>query len=217
MKVKTPIIEKYEYLYERLIIFSYIHLAEKHELTKILLEKKIIAIAYETVQLEDRSLPLLTPMSEVAGYMAPQIGAQYLEKSKGGKGILLSGIPGVKRGKITVIGGGVVGTNAAKRAVGLGANVTIIDLSPERLKQLDELFGGSVNTIISNPMNIGEEVADADLVIGAVLIPGSRAPKLVTEEMVKNMEPGSVIVDVAIDQGGIFETGDGVTSARKSV
>jgi len=212
MKVKEPLPEEYEYFYEGLIIFAYFHLAAEPELTKILLEKKIIAIAYETVQLEDHSLPLLTPMSEVAGYMAPQIGAQYLEKSKGGKGILLSGIPGVKRGKITVIGGGVVGTNAAKRAVGLGANVTIIDLSAERLKQLDELFGGSVSTIISNPMNIGEEVADADLVIGAVLIPGSRAPKLVTEEMVKNMEPGSVIVDVAIDQGGIFETGDRVTT-----
>ena len=212
MKVKEPLPNEYAYLYEGLIIFAYFHLAAEPELTKELIDKKVVAIAYETVQLENRSLPLLTPMSEVAGYMATQIGAEFLEKSKGGKGVLLAGIPGVERGKITVIGGGVVGTNAAKIAVGLGANVTIIDLSPERLKQLDDLFGSSVNTIISNPVNIGKEIADSDLVIGAVLIPGSRAPKLVTEEMVKNMEPGSVIVDVAIDQGGIFETSDRITT-----
>lgn len=212
MKVKEPLPEEYHYFYEGLVIFAYFHLAAEPELTKELLSKKVVAIAYETVQLEDRSLPLLTPMSEVAGYMATQIGAQFLEKSKGGKGVLLAGIPGVKRGKITVIGGGVVGTNAAKTAIGLGANVTIIDLSPERLKQLDDLFGPSVNTIISNPMNIQDEIKNSDLVIGAVLIPGARAPKLVTEEMVKNMSDGSVIVDVAIDQGGIFETADRITT-----
>lgn len=212
MKVKEPLPAEYGYFHEGLIIFAYFHLAAEPELTKELIDHKVVAIAYETVQLEDNSLPLLTPMSEVAGYMATQIGAQFLEKSKGGKGVLLAGIPGVKRGKITVIGGGVVGTNAAKTAVGLGANVTIIDLSPERLKQLDDLFGPSVNTIISNPMNIQDEIEDSDLVIGAVLIPGSKAPKLVTEEMVKNMGEGSVIVDVAIDQGGIFETGDRITT-----
>src|SRR5690625_1064080 len=212
MKVKEPAPEEYTYFHEGLIIFAYFHLATEPQLTKELLDKKIVAIAYETVQLDNRSLPLLTPMSEVAGYMATQIGATYLEKSKGGKGILLAGIPGVERGKVTVIGGGVVGTNAAKMAVGLGANVTIIDLSHERLKQLDDLFGSNVNTIISNPMNISKAVANSDLVIGAVLIPGAKAPKLVTEEMVRNMEEGSVIVDVAIDQGGIFETGDRMTT-----
>src|SRR5699024_4952499 len=152
------------------------------------------------------------PMSEVAGFMATQIGAQFLEKTKGGKGILLGGIPVVKRGKVTVIGGGSDGTNAAKIAVGLGAEVSIIDLNPGRLKQLSELFGSSVNTIMSNPMNIAEEVADSDLVIGSVLIPGARAPKLVTEDMVKSMQEGSVIVDVAIDQGGNFETSDRITT-----
>lgn len=212
MKVKEPLPEEYGYFYEGMVIFAYFHLANESELTKELIDKKVVAIAYETVQLENNALPLLTPMSEVAGYMATQIGAEYLEKSKGGKGVLLAGIPGVKRGKVTVIGGGVVGANAAKMAVGLGATVSIIDLNPVRLKQLDEMFSSSINTIISNPLNIEKELADSDLVVGAVLIPGSRAPKLVTEDMVKGMEPGSVIVDVAIDQGGIFETGDRVTT-----
>jgi alanine dehydrogenase len=151
-------------------------------------------------------------MSEVAGRMAAQIGAQFLEKNNGGKGILLSGVPGVKRGKVAVIGGGMVGTNAAKIAIGLGADVTILDLSPDRLRQLDDIFGNELTTLISNPYNIAEAVKDADLVIGAVLIPGAKAPKLVTEEMVKTMSPGSVIVDVAIDQGGIFETVDHITT-----
>lgn len=212
MKVKEPLPEEYAYFYEGLIIFAYLHLANEPELTQALIDNKVTAIAYETVQLENNSLPLLTPMSEVAGYMATQIGAEFLEKSHGGKGLLLAGIPGVKRGKVTVIGGGVVGTNAAKIAVGLGANVTIMDLNPERLKELDELFVSNVNTIISNPFNIEREITDSDLVIGAVLIPGSKAPKLVTEEMVAKMEDGSVIVDVAIDQGGIFETADRVTT-----
>lgn len=212
MKVKEPLPEEYGYFYEGLVIFAYFHLANEERLTKELIDKKVVAIAYETVQLENNTLPLLTPMSEVAGYMATQIGAEYLEKSKGGKGVLLAGIPGVKRGKVTVIGGGVVGANAAKMAVGLGATVTIIDLSSERLKQLDDMFGSSVSTIISNPLNIEKEISDSDLVVGAVLIPGSRAPKLVTEDMVKGMERGSVIVDVAIDQGGIFETGDRITT-----
>lgn len=212
MKVKEPIEPEYDYLREGQIVFTYFHLASQPELTKVLIEKKVIAIAYETVQLPDRSLPLLTPMSEVAGYMATQIGAQYLEKSRGGKGVLLAGISGVKRGKVTIIGGGVVGTNAAKIAVGLGAHVTIFDLTPTRLKQLNEYFGSSVNVLMSNPVDIAEAIAESDLAIGSVLIPGAKAPKLVTEEMVKSMDDGSVIVDVAIDQGGNFETSDRVTT-----
>lgn len=211
LKVKEPQPEEYTYFREGLIIFAYFHLAAFPELTKALLDKKVVAIAYETVQVNG-SLPLLTPMSEIAGRMAPQIGAQFLEKTYGGKGVLLGGVPGVKRGKITIIGGGVVGTNAAKIAVGLGADVTIIDLNAERLRQLDNIFGSKINTLMSNPYNIASAVQEADLVIGAVLIPGARAPKLVTEEMVKAMEPGSVIIDVAIDQGGIFETADRITT-----
>src|SRR5699024_4650317 len=186
--------------------------AAHESLTKKLMDKKVTAIAYETVQLSNNALPLLTPMSEVAGYMATQLGAQFLEKTKGGKGVLLAGIPGVKRGKVTIIGGGNVGTNAAKIAVGLGANVSIIDLSADRLRELDELFGSSVSTVMSNPLNIQNEIENSDLVIGAVLIPGAKAPTLVTEEMVKKMMPGSVILDVAIDQGGIFETADRITT-----
>ncbi len=212
MKVKEPLPEEYGYFYEGLILFTYLHLAPEPELTKALIDNKVIGIAYETVQLTNGSLPLLTPMSEVAGRMASQIGAQFLEKSKGGRGILLGGIPGVQRGKVTVIGGGVVGTNAAKIAVGLGAEVTIMDLNPERLRQLDDIFGASITTMMSNPLNIAQALEQSDLVIGAVLIPGAKAPKLVTEEMVKNMPEGSVIVDVAIDQGGIFETTDRITT-----
>ncbi|MDR7073779.1 alanine dehydrogenase [Fictibacillus barbaricus] len=212
MKVKEPLPEEYCFFHEGLILFTYLHLAPEPELTKALTDSKVVGIAYETVQLPNNSLPLLTPMSEVAGRMAAQIGAQFLEKPKGGMGVLLSGIPGVKRGKVTIIGGGVVGTNAAKIAMGLGADVTIIDLSPERLRQLDDIFGNEINTLISNPLNIANAVAESALVIGAVLIPGARAPKLVTEEMIKGMLPGSVIVDVAIDQGGIFETVDKITT-----
>lgn len=206
MKVKEPLEEEYEYLYEGQIIFTYLHLVSHPELTQVLLDKKVIGIAYETVQLPDRTLPLLTPMSEVAGYMATQIGAQYLEKTKGGKGILLAGISGVKRGNVTIIGGGVVGTNAAKMAVGLGANVTIFDLNPVRLRELNDYFGNSVNALMSNPLDIANAIANTDLAIGSVLIPGAKAPVLVTEEMVQSMEDGSVIVDVAIDQGGNFAT-----------
>ncbi|WP_096202691.1 alanine dehydrogenase [Bacillus sp. FJAT-45350] len=212
MKVKEPLPEEYDYFHEGLILFTYLHLAPEPALTKALLEKKVVGIAYETVQLPNRSLPLLTPMSEVAGRMSSQIGAQFLEKTRGGKGILLSGVPGVKRGKVSIIGGGVVGTNAAKIAVGLGADVTILDLSPERLRQLDDIFGTDINTLVSNPLTIAEAVKESDLVIGAVLIPGAKAPRLVTEEMIKNMQPGSVLVDVAIDQGGIFETTDRITT-----
>lgn len=212
MKVKEPLPEEYQYFYEGLILFTYLHLANEPELTKALVDKKVVGIAYETIQLANGSLPLLTPMSEVAGRMASQIGAQFLEKTKGGKGILLSGIPGVKRGKVTVVGGGMVGTNAAKIAMGLGADVTIIDLDPNRLRELDDIFGNAINTVMSNPLNIAEAVAESDLVVGAVLIPGAKAPRLVSEEMIASMKEGSVIVDVAIDQGGIFETTDKITT-----
>lgn len=211
MKVKEPLPSEYGYFRKGLILFTYLHLAAEPELTKALVENEVTAIAYETVTVNN-TLPLLTPMSEVAGRMASQIGAQYLEKSYGGKGILLSGIPGVNRGKVTIIGGGIVGTNAAKVAVGLGAHVTILDLNPNRLRELDDLFGSDVQTLMSNPFNIAESVKDSDLVIGAVLIPGAKAPKLVSEDMVKSMKTGSVIVDVAIDQGGNFETVDHITT-----
>ncbi|SEI98403.1 alanine dehydrogenase [Bhargavaea ginsengi] len=212
MKVKEPLPEEYGYFREDLILFTYLHLAAEPELAAALLEKNVTAIAYETVQLPNRSLPLLSPMSEVAGRMATQIGAQFLERIHGGKGILLSGVPGVQRGKVTVIGGGMAGANAARVAVGMGAKVTVIDLSPERLRQLDDQFGNDIQTLMSNPFNIAEAVKDADLVVGAVLIPGAKAPKLVTEEMIKSMQPGSVLVDIAIDQGGIFETSDRITT-----
>jgi alanine dehydrogenase len=211
MKVKEPVPAEYRFFREGLILFMYLHLAAEPELTHALKESKVIAIAYETVEV-NHTLPLLTPMSEVAGRMSVQIGAQLLEKPYGGKGILLSGVPGVKRGKVTIIGGGVVGCNAAKIAIGLGAEVNIIDLSADRLRQLDDIYSTSINTLISTPFNIGEAVAESDLVIGAVLIPGAKAPKLVSENMVKTMKPGSVVLDVAIDQGGIFETVDRITT-----
>jgi alanine dehydrogenase len=211
MKVKEPLSSEYGYFREGLVLFTYLHLAAEPNLARALIEKGVISIAYETVEM-NHTLPLLTPMSEVAGRMSVQIGAQFLEKPNGGSGILLGGVPGVKRGKVTIIGGGVVGTNAAKIAVGLGADVTVIDLSPDRLRQLEDIFGSEIQTLMSNPLNIAEAVAESDLVIGAVLIPGAKAPKLVTEEMVKAMKQGSVIVDVAVDQGGIFETVDRITT-----
>ncbi|EOR96067.1 Alanine dehydrogenase [Arcticibacter svalbardensis MN12-7] len=217
MKVKEPVASEYHYFREGLILFTYLHLAAEPHLTKALTDHKVIGIAYETVQLENGSLPLLVPMSEVAGRMAAQIGARFLEKIEGGKGVLLAGVPGVKRGKVTIIGGGVAGTNAAKIAIGLGADVTIIDLNPDRLRQLDDIFGNQINTLMSSPHNIAEAVKESDLVIGAVLIPGAKAPILVTEEMVKSMEAGSVLVDIAIDQGGIFETSDHSTTHDKPV
>ena len=212
LKVKEPVESEYGYFREGLILFTYLHLAPEPELTKALIANKVVGIAYETVQLPNRSLPLLTPMSEVAGKMATQIGAHYLEKLPGGKGILLGGVSGVQRGKVTVIGGGIAGTNAAKIAVGMGADVTIIDLSPERLRQLEDIFGRDVQTLISNPYNIAQAVKEADLVVGSVLIPGAKAPKLVTEDMIRSMSPGSVVVDIAIDQGGCFETSEKVTT-----
>ncbi|WP_141430872.1 alanine dehydrogenase [Bacillus sp. 03113] len=211
IKVKEPLPSEYQYFRKGLILFTYFHLAAEKPLAEALVKTGVTAIAYETVE-KDGKLPLLMPMSEVAGRMATQIGAQFLEKPYGGKGVLLAGVPGVKKSNVTVIGGGVVGTNAAKIAIGLGANVTIIDLSPDRLRELDLLFGSSVNTVISNPVNIEEAVVESDLVIGAVLIPGAKAPKLVSEDMVKKMSEGTVVVDVAIDQGGIFETVDHITT-----
>ncbi|WHY87618.1 alanine dehydrogenase [Neobacillus novalis] len=211
MKVKEPLSSEYQYFRPGLILFTYLHLAAEPALAKALKEKGVIAVAYETVAV-NKTLPLLTPMSEVAGRMAAQIGAQFLQKNNGGQGILLAGVPGVNRGKVTIIGGGIVGTNAAKMAIGLGADVTIIDLSADRLRQLDDIFGNQIKTLMSNPMNIAEAAAEADLLIGAVLIPGAKAPKLVKEAMVKTMKPGSVIVDVAIDQGGIVETCDHITT-----
>lgn len=212
MKVKAPERAEYAYFRPGLIIFTYLHLAVEGELTEALIQNKVTSIAYETIQLEDGSLPLLTPMSEVAGRMAVHIGSQFLEKHYGGKGVLLSGIPGVSPGRVTVIGAGVVGKNAVKMAVGLGAQVTVLDINAHSLRHMDELYAGRVVPLMSNSYNIEMAVRDADLVIGAVLIPGAKAPKLVTEEMVKQMEPGSVIVDVAVDQGGIVETIDRMTS-----
>ena len=205
MKVKEPLENEYKYFREGLILFTYLHLVANPELAKELLEKGIIGVAYETVQV-GRALPLLAPMSEVAGRMATQIGAHYLQTTYGGKGILLSGVPGVERGNVTIVGGGNVGTNAAKMAIGLGADVTILDINADRLRQLDDIFGNSIQTLMSSPYNIAKCVAESDLVIGAVLIPGAKAPKLVTEEMIKTMKPGSVVVDPAIDQGGSIET-----------
>ena len=205
LKVKEPLPTEFQYFRKGLILFTFLHLAAEPLLTKALKDSQMIAIAYETVSI-NHSLPLLTPMSEVAGRMATQIGAQLLEKFNGGKGILLGGVPGVKRGKVTIIGGGVVGTNAAKIAIGLGASVTLIDVNSNRLRELDDIFGNSISTLTSSPHSIAQAVSESDLVIGAVLIPGAKAPKLVTENMVQTMSPGSVIIDVAIDQGGIFET-----------
>lgn len=212
IKVKEPLAEEYDLFKEGQILFTYLHLAPAFELTKALLDKKIIGIAYETIQLADGSLPLLVPMSEVAGRMSVQIGAQFLERHEGGKGILLGGVPGVEPAKVVIIGGGIVGTNAAKMAVGMGAEVTILDKSAKRLAYLDDIFGGRVKTIMSNQYNIAKEVKNADLVIGAVLVAGAKAPKLVTEGMIQTMSEGSVVVDVAIDQGGSIETIDKITT-----
>lgn len=212
MKVKEPLPEEYSFLREGLVLFTYLHLAAEKQLTEELVKKKVIAIGYETIQLPDGSLPLLQPMSEVAGRMAVQIGAHLLEKNQGGKGVLLGGVPGVQAGRVTIIGGGIVGTNAAKVALGMGAHVTIVDINPSRLRYLEEIFKGRFQTLMSNSYNIARALRKTDLLIGAVLIPGAKAPCLVTEEMVKGMEPGSVIVDVAIDQGGSIETVDRVTT-----
>jgi alanine dehydrogenase len=206
MKVKEPQAQEFAFMRPGQYLFTYLHLANEPELTQQLLAKKVRSIAYETIQLKDGALPLLRPMSEVAGRMAPQIGANLLEKRNGGRGVLLGGTPGVPRGIVTIIGGGVSGINAAKIAVGLGAQVTIIERDQKRLEYLDDVFGSSASTRMSNPTNVEECVASSDLVVGSVLIPGAKAPKLVTRAMIARMNPGSVVVDVAIDQGGCFET-----------
>lgn len=206
LKVKEPVQSEYGLMREGQVLFTYLHLAADEPLTRALIERKVQAIAYETVQLPSRQLPLLTPMSEVAGRMSVQVGAHYLERTQGGRGILLGGVPGVPGAEVVIIGGGVVGTNAAKMALGMGANVTILDLSLDRLRYLDDVLQGRIHTLASSRRNIANSVARADLLIGSVLIPGHRAPKLVTADMVETMQPGSVMVDVAIDQGGCFET-----------
>ena len=212
IKVKEPLEPEYDLLKEGQILFTYLHLAPDPAQTKALLERKVTGIAYETVQLADGSLPLLTPMSEVAGRLAIQVGAHLLEANCGGRGILLGGVPGVEHAHVVIIGGGNVGANAAKIATGMGATVTMLDISPKRLSYLDDVFGSRIQTLLSNPYNIARSVKNADLVIGCVLIPGGKAPKLVTEEMVKTMRPGSVLIDVAIDQGGSIESIDRITT-----
>ena len=211
VKVKEPLTEEYRHFRKGLVLFAYLHLAAEPDLAKALMDAGVTAFAYETVKVQG-TLPLLTPMSEVAGRLSTQIGARLLEKAAGGMGVLLSGVPGVSKGNVTVIGGGVVGTSAAKVAIGMGANVTILDNSIPRLRQLDDIFGSSIQTLASNKENLAKATRDADLLISSVLIPGDKAPKLVTEEMVKSMKKGAVIVDVAIDQGGSVETIDRTTS-----
>ena len=206
LKVKEPIEQEYDFLRDDLLLFTYLHLAADRPLTERLLEAGTTAVAYETVQTANGSLPLLTPMSEVAGRMAPQVGAYQLERFLGGRGVLLGGVPGVEAGEVVILGGGVVGTNAAKIALGLGAKVTLLDISHSRLQYLDDIFGARVQTLTSNPANVATMIQRADLLIGAVLIPGARAPHLVTRDMLGSMKAGSVIVDVAVDQGGCVET-----------
>lgn len=206
LKVKEPIPDEYPLLEENQILFTYLHLAPLPELTQTLLTRKIIGIAYETIQMEDGTLPLLTPMSEIAGRMSIQVGAYMLQKENGGNGILLGGVPGVEPGKIAIIGGGVVGTNAAKMAIGTGAIVSILDINLNRLRYLDDIFAGRVQVLMSDTYTIERSILEADLVIGSVLIPGARAPILVTRDMIPKMKKGAVIVDVAVDQGGCVET-----------
>ena len=216
VKVKEPTKAEYFYFREDLTLFTYLHLAPLQELTQYLLDKKVTGIAYETVRDRFGALPLLTPMSEVAGRLSVQVGAAYLQKEYGGRGVLLGGVPGVTPGNVCIIGGGIVGTNAAKMALGLGAKVTIVDLNLNRLRELDDIFGGRVFTLASNSYNVERAVSEADLVIGGVLIPGAAAPKIVTAAMVSKMKKGAVIVDVAIDQGGCIETARPTTHSDPS-
>lgn len=206
IKVKEPLESEYKYFKKGLILFTYLHLAAEESLTKALMDAGVVSIAYETVEKPDRSLPLLAPMSEIAGRMAIQEGATYLQKTRGGKGMLIDGVPGVAPAHVVVVGAGVVGTGAIRRAIGLGCRVTVLDVVVERLRYLNEVFMGRIETLYSNNFNIMNACKTADLVVGAVLIPGAKAPKLITEEIVKAMKPGTVIVDVAIDQGGSVET-----------
>ena len=206
VKVKEPLPQEYDLLGEEQILFTYLHLAPALELCKALLRRKVIGIAYETVQQEDGFLPLLVPMSQIAGKLSIQVGAHYLQKGNGGSGTLLGGVPGVHPGNVTILGAGVVGINAAKVALGIGANVTILDVDLNRLRYIGDIFGSNVTTLVSNSSNIGDAAIDADLVIGAVLMPGAKTPCLVTRDMISKMRKGSVVVDVAVDQGGCVET-----------
>lgn len=214
VKVKEPIKPEYTRMREGQLLFTYLHLAPDFELTKQLLKRKVTGVAYETIVGRNGTLPLLTPMSEVAGRMAIQVGAQYLEKMNGGRGILLGGVPGVPAARVVIIGGGVVGTNAAKMAVGLGAQVTIIDNNLDRLRELDDIFLSRITTLASSRYAIQEAISHADLIIGGVLVPGAAAPKLVTKEMLKDVPDGAVIVDVAVDQGGCIETTHATTHSN---
>ena len=206
VKVKEPLKQEYELMQPGQLIYTYFHLAAVPELAEVLLERKIAAVAYETIQLPNGSLPLLEPMSEVAGRMAIQVGARCLERESGGKGILLGGVPGVRRAEVMILGGGSVGTNAAKMAIGMGAQVTIMDINVARLRYLDDIFGNRVQTLHSNQETITKQAIRSDLVVGAVLIPGAKAPHLLTRDHLRAMEDGSVVVDVAVDQGGCIET-----------
>ncbi|NPV51970.1 MAG: alanine dehydrogenase [Firmicutes bacterium] len=212
VKVKEPLPSEYGYIQSEQILFTYLHLAASKDMTIKLLRENVVGIAYETIQMPDGFLPLLTPMSEIAGRMSVQIGAHHLERAFGGRGVLLGGVPGVPPAEVVIIGGGMVGTNAARIALGMGAHVTILDKNLQRLRFLDDIFLGKVVTMVSNSYNIERVVPNADLLIGAVLIPGARAPRVVSEEIVKTMKSGSVIVDVAVDQGGCVETIDRVTT-----
>ena len=216
VKVKEPVEKEYRNFREGLVLFTYLHLAPIMGLTNALLEKKVTGIAYETVRDRTGALPLLTPMSEVAGRLSVQVGAAYLEKEHGGRGVLLGGVPGVAPGNVCIIGGGIVGTNAAKIALGMGAKVTLIDNNLNRLRELDDIFSGRLYTVASNSHNVEMAVREADLVIGGVLIPGAAAPKIVTKAMVAKMKKGAVIVDVAIDQGGCIETARPTTHSDPS-
>ncbi len=216
VKVKEPTEKEYSHFRPDLLLFTYLHLAPLDDLTDALLQNKVTGIAYETVRDNSGGLPLLTPMSEVAGRMSVQVGAAYLEKEHGGRGVLLGGVPGVAPGNVCIIGGGIVGTNAAKIALGMGAKVTLIDLNLNRLRELDDIFGGRLYTVASNSYNVEQAVREADLVIGGVLIPGAAAPKIVTKAMVAKMKKGAVIVDVAIDQGGCIETARPTTHSDPS-
>ena len=213
MKVKEPIAAEYDRMREGQLLFTYLHLAAEQKCTDALLKNKVTGVAYETVELTDRSLPLLAPMSEVAGRLAPQVGAYSLMRANGGRGVLLGGVPGVKPAKVVVLGGGVSGLHSAQIALGMGADVTILDLNIPRLRQIDLAFNGAIKTLASNAYAIEQECLAADLVIGAVLVPGAKAPKLVSNELVSRMKPGSVLVDIAIDQGGCFEDSHATTHA----
>jgi len=213
LKVKEPIAEEYHRMREGQTLFTYLHLAASRETTDALVDRKVTGIAYETVELADRSLPLLAPMSEVAGRLAPQVGAYHLMRPAGGRGVLMGGVPGVRPANVVVLGGGVSGQNATTIALGMQANVTLLDLNINKLRQLDAIYQGKLNTIASNTYEIEKAVLDADLVIGAVLVPGAKAPTLISNELVSRMKPGSVLVDISIDQGGCFEDSHPTTHA----